>query len=88
MIFVNSTLTMRGDCVDFQCERLVFPLYDVLSKSCLLNVFMWMQGDLDEAIVYYHKCLAVRPEDSLAEELLTMALKENCTQGFPDLDIA
>lgn len=54
----------------------------------MANHVFHLQGDLDEAILYYHKSLAVKPDDSLAEELLTVALKEHGTQGFPDLDIA
>lgn len=83
--FVILAFTMRHH---FCCWKWLFFSLMVYWASLLINAFIGMQGDLDEAIVYYHKCLAVRPEDSLAEELLTMALKEHCTQGFPDLDIA
>lgn len=41
-----------------------------------------LQGILQQAILYYHKCLAVKPEDTFAGEMLTIAMQEECGQTF------
>lgn len=44
-----------------------------------------LQGELAQAILYYHKCLAVKPEDTFADEMLTLAMREECEQAFQEL---
>jgi len=44
-----------------------------------------LQGQLQQAILYYHKCLAVRPEDAFPTEMLTIAMREECEQGIQKL---
>ena len=34
---------------------------------------------------YYHKCLAVKPEDTFVSEMLTIAMEEECKQGIQEL---
>lgn len=43
------------------------------------------EGDIDEAIVWYHRTLAVSPSDKHANDLLSFALQENAQRPPDDL---
>ena len=53
---------------------------------CIAFVYHLM-GDLDAAILHYHRALAVRPRDTMTSDLLNRALQETVERTLTTGDI-
>jgi anaphase-promoting complex subunit 6 len=59
----------------FDLAKLVSP--ERSSTLCALGIVHHLMGNLEEAILYYHSSIAINPEDSLAQQLLSFAIDQD-----------
>ena len=58
---------------------------DTANTYCALGLLAHQEGNLSEAVEYYHNALSMAPSHVLAKELLSKSLESNSTKSLIDL---